>query len=113
MPTSPKNLLPLAFAALLLSTTACAFRARPFYAADYEYASPPAYIEQNQTPTYYGGAPHYYYEGRWYRHLPQGGWGYYRSEPAELYRRRPSGPARMQAPAAPGGRIEAPPAYRR
>lgn len=52
-----------------------------------EYAPAPVYVEQ-QPYVVYGGYPHYYYEGRWYRNTPNG-WGYVRSEPAELRRQRP------------------------
>lgn len=119
----------IATTAVALVATGCVVRTRPaYYASDYEYVAPPAYVEQ-QTPIYYGGAPTYYYEGRWYRRTPQG-WGYYRNEPYELQRRRPTTysappayrsappaysapPARRSAPPAGTGRIEAPPAYRR
>lgn len=84
-----------------------------------EYAPVPTYIEA-QPYVFYDGYPTYYWEGRWYRHSPQG-WGYFRVEPYELRRHRPyvqqAPPAfrrgsRPALPANPRPNV-APPAHRR
>ena len=47
---------------------------------------PEAYIA-TATPVYYGGYPHYWYGGRWYRR-DGGGWRGFRSEPTYLHEHR-------------------------
>ncbi|MDP9151790.1 MAG: hypothetical protein M3O36_17850 [Myxococcota bacterium] len=61
------------------------------------------------SPRYaYGGGEVYYADGRWYRRGPRG-WGYYRQEPPELARQRPSvvqAPAPAPPPAIPRERSD-------
>jgi hypothetical protein len=79
----------------------------------YLYEPAPADI-QAQPYVVYEGAPNYYMNGRWYRYT-QRGWGYYRTEPLPLTRRRPyvqSAPPAYRLPPR-GSPQEAPPAYRR
>lgn len=90
------------------------YSSTPVYTEEsYAYDAPPADIEA-QSYVVYEGAPTYYVNGRWYRHTHRG-WGYYRSEPAPLVRRRPYVQGAPPADRGPrrGGSQEAPPAYRR
>lgn len=48
---------------------------------------PPAAYIATATPVYWGGYPHYYYEGRWYCR-GETGWRTYRTEPEYLRARR-------------------------
>ena len=54
--------------------------------AEPAYYPPPAFIA-TASPVYYEGRPVFFYNERWYFRTGNG-WGYYRSEPAYLYKRR-------------------------
>lgn len=54
--------------------------------AEPAYYPPPSFVATT-SPVYFEGRPAYYYNDRWY-FRSGGGWGYYRTEPGYLYRRR-------------------------
>jgi hypothetical protein len=76
------RLMALLLGAALFTTPACFARGPAYVGVEYvppNYATYPSYQ--------YDGATVYLIDGRWYRR-DHGHWGYYRSEPRELYRYR-------------------------
>jgi hypothetical protein len=74
---------------ILFLAAACVPVATVDYAYDEAYVGgyPPAGYIATATPVYWGGYPHYFYEGRWYCR-GEAGWRTYRVEPEYLRARR-------------------------
>lgn len=91
-------------AASAAASSGCAVhgRATPVGYAELYYGSTYGYYPQ----TYYGGRPVYFIDGRW-MFRDGGGWRYYETEPAPLYRYRTTirqaPPAPRYYPESPGG----------
>lgn len=99
--------MPLLLAAALSFAPSCFGAVSDGY-VDVAYA-PPSYATY---PSYvYDGVTVYYIDGRWYRHH-NGHWGYYRTEPSELYRYRTRHMNVYRAPPAHRGHVyRAPPRH--